>query len=152
MPTHDDSLDRELRESDVLTAWALRFDGYRYASEHDYPNDNGMDTFKRTGDWSHLTDLEKLTAFFRLQRYLCKWGGETLSQRSVTWRAFRQLFLDTVDLSIPEAYRMRESYEEWARDYAPKRDECVALVAEIHGRTDYAEGDVLHESLGAATP
>ena len=148
MPSEDSYIDHPLSESSVLTAWALRFDGYKYVDEHAYPDDDGMDTFKRTGDWSHLNDGEKLTAFFRLQRYLCKWGGEYLSQRSVTWRAFRQLFLDTADLPIPDAYRMRDWYEDWATDFAPRRDECVALVAEIHRRTDYAEDDVLHESLG----
>ena len=148
MPCENARNDFQLDEAPLLTGWALRFDGYKYTDEHPYPDDDGMDTFRRTGDWSHMNDLEKLTAFFRLQRYLFKWGGEYLSQRSVTWRAFRQLFLDTADLPIPENYRMREWYEKWATDLAPRRDECVALVAEIHRRTNYADDDVLHESLG----
>jgi hypothetical protein len=97
-----------------------------------------MDGFERTGGFGDATPLDKLALFFLLQRYLGKWGGERLTQRSIEWKAFRQLFLDTADVEVPEAFKPREwDTQKWEYRIKPRLWECVETVAAVHAKTRY---------------
>jgi len=54
----------------MLMYCALRVDGYRYQQETDFDYQTALSTYMSTGDWSPLNELEQLTVFFMLQRYL----------------------------------------------------------------------------------
>lgn len=76
----------------MLMYCALRFDGYRYQQETDFDYQTALSIYMSTGDWSPLNELEQLTVFFMLQRYLYKWGGDYLADYSPEWCGFRDLF------------------------------------------------------------
>ncbi|NLG28990.1 MAG: hypothetical protein GX557_13845 [Chloroflexi bacterium] len=105
---------------DIMSTCALRFDGYRYESTS--PLCQGYATL---GGLSRLFApvVEALTlyaddnlnfaAFFGLQRYLCKWGGEYLTEYSDEHFAFDFLFLHLYHLDVPDAFRNLEYCAEW---------------------------------------
>lgn len=126
----------DYQERNVLTACALRFDGYDY-----------IDTAQR-GDSRlvkeqldrHLIpeDLSlRLATFFHLQRYLMKWGGEMLPLHGPEWRHFRELFLSVVNEPVPPQYQYAEYYEDWLTNYEPFRAQCIEVVRAIHESTSY---------------
>lgn len=132
------SSDDPRSEHYILCYSALRMDGYRYQEATDLDTEKLMDGFERTGDFGDATPLDKLALFFLLQRYLGKWGGERLTQRSIEWKAFRQLFLDTADVEVPEAFKPREwDAQKWEYRIKPRLRECVETVAAVHAKTKY---------------
>ena len=133
--------DTELdHEHEILTAYALRFDGTRA----EFHGESADVRFEKLLDAAILnalfpTDLiDQFECFYRLQRFLCKWGGESLPDTSLGWRAFRMLFLMTAAQDVPEQYQFNERYRDWERDFLPERSKHIALVAGIHTRTRYA--------------
>jgi len=123
-------------EDDILIACALRFDGYRYLQDHPFDHERALADYRKTGEW-HIAPLEQLTVFHLLQRFLYKWGGETLLRTSAMWKAFRSLFLLVCEYEIPEQYRNREYYDQWLQRYAPHLADHAALVRGIHESTGY---------------
>jgi hypothetical protein len=73
---------------DAITTCALRFMGYEYWEERHTAFEGA-----HSGDFSALTtdliktgqlhenDNDNLCAFFIMQRYLCKWGGERIESK-----------------------------------------------------------------------
>ena len=97
-----------------------------------------MDSFERTGDFGDVTPLDKLALFFLLQRYLGKWGGERLTCRSIEWKAYRQLFLDTADVEVPDEFTSSDEWrQKWESRIKPRLRECVETVAAVHAKTKY---------------
>ena len=94
-------------ESDILIAYALRFDGYA----HEFSGDSQQDVLRHelslaVEDGIYPEDpIIQLRCLFSLQRDLCKLGGETLPECSAEWRAYRMLFLMTALAAVPEDYR-----------------------------------------------
>ena len=127
---------QQLDEDDILTTCALRFRGYDYQEAYPFDQERALEHFVRTGEWD-LVPLEQLTAFFMLQRYLFKWGGEQLARDSQEWRAFRSLFLTTYAYEIPAEYRHPDYDEPWEREYRPHLVTCVKQVRRTHDATDY---------------
>jgi len=127
-----------INEDDVLTSFALRFDGYKYQK------DSGFE-FRLPGpsdpptDLDSLSTIERMTALFMMQRYLYKWGGEDEPQHGRAWQAFRQLFLMTCREEVPETYRARHSpgYDDWADKWSRAIAEAEATVKRIHRSTTY---------------
>jgi hypothetical protein len=129
-------------EDDILIACALRFDGYGYLQDHPLDHDQAVRSFCQTGEW-RISPAQQLTVFFLLQRFLYKWGGETLLKTSATWRAFRSLFLLVCEYEIPEQYRQCHYYEEWVERYVPALADHAGVVRGIHEGTDYRSDDVV---------
>lgn len=67
-----------------------------------------------------------------LQRFLYKWGGESLGRRSPEWRALRTLFLVTASYEILPQYRHDKWYAVWDRDFPPSAAESISTIARIH--------------------
>jgi hypothetical protein len=130
---------RTVTEKDILMYWALRFDGYKYKDQHNFDHVQALATFKQTGTWVHLSDLEKQTVFFMLQRYLGKWGGERLAECSPEWKAYRTLFLETYVLPVPTEYRTSDYYRTWQDRFEPNKLELVEIVRQVHQSTEYSE-------------
>ncbi len=113
---------REDNEEKILTACALRFDGYKYQKAR-HPE---------------LLDIQhpclprrvhaQMYQFFMLQRFLCKWGGEYLEDNSPDYQIFRELFLIVCRRPVPLRYRFSPYWEEWERNYAPHLEEFEALI------------------------
>lgn len=134
-------------ENDILITCALRFDGYKYATNRKFDHLAAFRTIEQTGDLAPFERLQHLTLFFMLQRYLYKGGGETLSHRSPEWRTFRELFLLCCRATIPKSYRFEPYCTEWERTYAPRIDEWIALVRRTHKSSDYLPESALDRSI-----
>lgn len=128
--------DAAQREMEILTAWALRFDGYAYEAETGFILADGSTDY---ADHGRLPDdpLRRLAILFALQRWLGKWGGEYEPLHGRTWRRFRELFLVTTDVEVPERYRMSKWYEPWEREWLPRAATDVAFIARIHAGMTY---------------
>lgn len=124
------------REMEILTAWALRFDGYAYEAATGFILAEGSTAWADDG---RLPDdpLQRLAILFALQRWLGKWGGEYEPLHGGTWRRFRELFLVTTDVEVPFKYRMSKWYAPWEREWRPHAAEHIELVARIHAATAY---------------
>lgn len=134
LPVADQQLERI--EDDILIAWALRFDGYKYLNERNFDHQAAVSHYLQTGDWN-ISLLEQLTVFFLLQRFLYKWGGETLPKDSQHWRAFRSLFLLTYAAEAPIEYRHDEYYDKWEWEYQPYQAMYAAQIQSVHEATGY---------------
>jgi hypothetical protein len=121
-------------EDDILTAWALRFDAWKYCEETSWAEEDRL----RTTDLFIETlvppaePLKQLAVFFMLQRLLYKWGGETLSRHSNEWKAFRTLFLMTASYEVDLRWRAEQWYEPWEKQYRGRTDFYVGIVARAH--------------------
>ena len=124
------------KENDILIHWALRFDGYKYREDTGMDENQIFDGFFCTGEWPD-SQLDQLSSFFLLQRFLMKWGGEYEPPNGKYWCAFRNLFLITSQYTIPERYQNGEYYLIWKREYLPKQKDQVAYIASIHESTSY---------------
>jgi hypothetical protein len=123
-------------ENGILSACALRFDGYKYQEATRYDPASALNDFWRTGEWPS-DPLKQLASFFFLQRFLCKWGGETLPKNCKYWQAYRSLFLLVNTYDIPKTYRISDWFERWQADFKPQLALYVVLIHEIHSSTLY---------------
>lgn len=139
--------ERRRKLDDILITAALRVDGYKLQSRHPFDHIAAQETYKESRSWAHLDPYQQLATFFFLQRYLYKWGGEMLSQRSLVWRGFIELFLLTCRLPTPEEYRDQAIDEEWTTKYLPRLDECISLVNEVYQATEYADNDFIEDDV-----
>jgi hypothetical protein len=129
----------EFNEDDILTKCALRFDGYAYhifrnrdlRARWEFPD--LVDRIEKTREFPE-DDLESLAAFFALQRFLGKWGGEYLTPHSNEHVVFRLLFLHVYRLEIPEEFRHREFYRVWENEFRPYREEFAARIRKTFRR------------------
>jgi hypothetical protein len=69
-------------DGDILTACALRFDGYAYHTQSGFDHLAAFDALEQGGVLARFELTQHLDFFFLLKRYLCKWGGDMLSRRS----------------------------------------------------------------------
>jgi hypothetical protein len=128
-------LERFETEEHAIGACALRFDGYAYW-ETRY-RDFGHKDASNPGEVSGMVvkdrcffedDLDNLLAFFLLQRYLGKWGGEGLSESSNEFITFILLFLHCYRLEIPDRFRAEPYYTDWQREEVAKLESLAARV------------------------
>jgi hypothetical protein len=134
-------------ERDILITCALRFDGHKYVKDRKFDHMVAFQAIEQTGDLSAYTQEQQLALFFMFQRYLYKWGGETLSHRSPEWRTFRELFFLCCRADIPEQCRLGPEYEKWESSFAPHIDDCIALVRSVHASIDYLPVTTVDPSL-----
>lgn len=123
----------QLSMTDVLrhlSVSALRFDGYKYEQSRFSGIGPGVGlsqlshAVKTTGRM-HAGEADNFGAFFILQRWLCKWGGEQLGFDSPDWQAFAKLFLHLLDKECPHEFVSRE----WAEQFEAQRHRD-AVIAE----------------------
>ena len=128
------------REHDILTGYALRFDGYKYLETRGSEERicAAMDAMTR-GETEDLSEIEQMAAFFLQQRFLCKWGGEQLPQFSYPWRIYRELFLSVAKSAVPSDFQHAEWYISWEREYRNTVQDDIELVRRIHSETRYRE-------------
>lgn len=119
----------------ALTVCALRFDGYAY--EGSVRGDRETWTGGILGELVepivetltlHPVQEANLAAFFGLQRYLCKWGGERLGPESPEHVAYGFLFLHLYRAEIPTEFMMRDYVERWDRDYRDRVEPIASMV------------------------
>lgn len=130
------------QENEILMRWALRFDGYLYREETKFDTSEFADRFFTTWTLTWAKPMDCLAAFFLWQRFLGKWGGETLPLNNRHWRLYRELFLCTAHLEVPPSYRREpwtaECYQIWEEECARKREEHLEIVRKVHARTRYS--------------
>ena len=99
----DQETDEEI--NDFLGGFALRFDGYRYATSRGN-QDLLLEWTTRFVNTLEMADEpnENHAAFFALQRFLGKWGGEMLTEESREHLAYRLLFLHLYHEDIPAEF------------------------------------------------
>lgn len=76
----------------------------------------------------HPNNDDNFAAFFALQRFLFKWGGEKLTKYSDEHIAFDFLFLHLYATEPPKAYSYPEYCLEWRQKYAPDAERYAAQV------------------------
>lgn len=123
-------------EDAILSAAALRFDGYAYADTTGF-DWQGWTPERYAAQGDQLKPLEVLALFFSMQRFLCKWGGEMLPRTHGRWWMYRELFFRVVEIPVPSAYREHSWWVDWKLEYAPRLDECIEVVARAHRTTAY---------------
>lgn len=115
-------------EDEVLTACALRFDGYKFVETNTHP---GLEKYLHTPSTSfelHPNDHFNLARFFFLQRYLYKWGGEYARLEDREHLLFRFLFLHVYRLEIPPEYRMDSHFKTWEERYKPRQEYYAGII------------------------
>jgi hypothetical protein len=126
-------------EDDILICNALRMDGYRYRDEIKFDPEPIVEAYKRGERHPDATELDLLATFFLLQRFLYKWGGDSLPKTSLEWKAFRQLFLDTCNVGVPERYRAKEWDARWLYDICPRLDSYKVMIEKTHAQMEYRD-------------
>ena len=119
------------------TVCALRFQGYEYEEAA------GIAVAGVTGGGLsvliepvvetlnlHTAQEDNFAAFFGLQRYLFKWGGEYLPEDSKEHIAFDFLFLHLYRLSVPVRFSNEEYVSQWNREFMSSAE---ALAGELRG-------------------
>jgi hypothetical protein len=141
------NLDLEIFETELITACALRFDGYAYADEvgFDYTGNTNdseqqvahvVKSFVANPDWDRpRNDLHMI--LFMLQRGLIKEGW--LKWNSQEAKVIRLLFLELCHDDIPPQFRLEEWYQRWHERYKPVLDQCIAFILDRHNTTNYPD-------------
>jgi hypothetical protein len=132
--------------SDAMSICALRFDGYKYeeVAGLSAPDSTGAGLGRlieqivkeRT---LYADDNRNFAAFFGLQRYLHKWGGEALTKSSDEHIAYDFLFLHLYQSDVPDDFRVAEYCIQWQREFAERAEETAAFVRRSFQRNDLKE-------------
>jgi len=121
--------------SRAMSTCALRFDGYKYEDVAGIaePGITGA-SLRRLIDpivqtrILHADDDMNFAAFFGLQRYLHKWGGEYLTKYADEHIAYDFLFLHLYARDVPETFRFADYCDAWQRDFAWRKEEIAGFV------------------------
>jgi hypothetical protein len=127
------------REAEIVTACALRFDGYRYAQAHGLTDPE--DEWDFTGfirSFLNDPDLDLARghlhcALFLLQRAYIKEGWLRWDSHEA-W-VIRELFQALCRDDVPEEYRNEEYCGEWERNYRPNLSPHLEFVRQRHDQT-----------------
>jgi hypothetical protein len=126
---------------EAMSICALRFDGYKFEESVGLAEPGSTGAGLRA--WIepivaeltlHQDENRNLAAFFGLQRYLHKWGGEMLTKSSPEHIAYDFLFLHLYRQSIPTALESIEYCQQWQQRYAKRREEIAAYVRKSFSR------------------
>ena len=128
---HDPSLYLPIEVSTAQTVCALRFQGYEYAES---VKSSFNEVIKNLvlpiveNLVLHRLDSDNFAAFFGLQRYLHKWGGEQLTKQSKEHRAYDYLFLHLYTREPSATFCTAEYCERWQSVYAHQAEEIAGIV------------------------
>ena len=127
--------------TEAQTICALRFQGYGYekfvGASSSGETSEGLARFTAPVVNSltlHSSNSDNFAAFFGLQRYLHKWGGEYLTKYSEAHIAYDFLFLHLYSHEPPEPFRHNEYCRRWQDDFLPRAESIAALVRESFRR------------------
>lgn len=126
----------EFQEEEILTACALRFDGYKYCDEAGFDYNKALDDYFASERWD-IAPLEQLATFFMLQKGLCKWNLVYEPQDGKYWKAFRELFLLTCKHEVPKVYQQQPYCRTWRERFAQHLPALVEHIKNIHRNTQY---------------
>ena len=125
-----------IEESDVLIAFALRFDGEKHHEEHAF-SPPVSDAPALSAAIEGMSVPERMATFFLLQRFLFKWGGEYLPMHGAAWHTFRRRFLMTCHEKVPQEYRPWGEYDAWAETWAGATAKAESVVRGVRELTVY---------------
>ncbi len=117
------------------TICALRFQGYEYKKSRGVSS--GGEPVKGFAELIapvvneltlHSSRNDNFAVFFGLQRYLHKWGGESLTKYSEEHIAYDFLFLHLYSHEPSEPFRNDEYCRQWQDDFLPEVESIAALV------------------------
>lgn len=137
MPTETDGHSVSSADFDnidsVLTACALRFDGYAFESFLHRTNAPLKELFDIVEPIIKSRTLYpdqnyNFAAFFALQRGLSKWGGEHLTIYSDDHIAYDFLFLHLYRLTPPAEFSSPNYLKRWETDFRPIAEAAAALI------------------------
>jgi ADP-ribose pyrophosphatase YjhB (NUDIX family) len=140
-------------EDEVLITSALRMDGYKFVETTRFDHIAAIREAEETGRFPE-DPLQRMAMFFMLQRYLYKWGGESLTKQSRIWWIFRQLYLDTCDTYVPSEFQYHDGdlyYSRWEREQLPSLRQCAEIVRLNHHHTAYFQKDEISPNLSNLT-
>ena len=109
---------------------ALAFDGYGWKEATLGPDARWEDLWAKPLDSMEMDpSLERnFGAFFSLQRWLYKWGGEQLPESAPEHRAYRWLFLHLYRAEIPARWRHAERWRTWRAIDPSVREKHAAAI------------------------
>jgi len=121
--------------TDAMNICALRFDGYKYeeVSGISEPDVTGAGLSKLIEPIMSTLTLHadanmNFAAFFGLQRYLHKWGGECGTKYSDEHIAYDFLFLHLYDRDVPDDFANAQYCAQWQRDFEEHKEEIAGFV------------------------
>jgi hypothetical protein len=131
---------------------ALRFEGYEYEEQLSGKGAGGGGGLSALAEpiietlTLHNNQNHNFAAFFILQRFLAKWGGETLPESSKEHIAYDFLFLHLYRIDPPEPFRHEDYCLEWQQEFAPHAEAIAAgvrkrLLSHNPGRSPETEDD-----------
>ncbi len=106
---------------------ALRFDGYKYAESKGKELAQFSRSVVKTLNFYNVQE-DNFTAFFALQRFLFKWGGERNTKYSEEHIAFDLLFLHLYKLEVPSCFANQGYVSRWNRDFKDSAETTAAFV------------------------
>lgn len=128
--------------SKAQTTCALRFQGYEYEKSL------GVSLNRETGEGLskftapvvdsltlHSSINDNFAAFFGLQRYLHKWGGEYSTKYSEEHIAYDFLFLHLYRHEPPKLFCHDEYCRRWRDEFAPRAESIAAYIRKSFRRT-----------------
>ncbi len=123
----------EVTEAQIVCA--LRFHGYEYEESVRVPKEGdtelGFSRFIEPVVNSlilHDSQEDNFAAFFGLQRYLFKWGGEYLTKYSDEHLAFDFLFLHLYLADPPLRFTDEQYALRWNQEFKNSIEETAALI------------------------
>ena len=117
---------------DAMSFCALRFDGWKYVERRGDPRILSKLSMKFVETLQASSDsAENHAAFFALQRYLHKWGGEQLAEDARERKAYKFLFLHLYLAEVDPDLRDMRFWERWRDTYA---EQAETFAAEIRAR------------------
>ncbi|MEO5721657.1 MAG: hypothetical protein ABIR71_09330 [Chthoniobacterales bacterium] len=120
----------------------MRFDGYLHVEDTGFEPNAFQQKFFETGSLGWANPLDALAAFHFLQRFLYKFGGESLEKDAPEWGFFRKLFLYTARFEVPIRYRGSDLwypswYDRWLAQCAPHIEDHISIIEAIDCGTKY---------------
>lgn len=141
--------DPERREEKIITANALRFDGYLYVEENRLGKWHQIDEYSRvldlgpetdsflsSPDYSAPTDYLRFVLFFIQRKHI--------RERWLRWntqlaRITRQLFIRTCREEVPDRFRLEPYATDWTRKYASHAPMLIRFVESRDAATVYTD-------------
>jgi hypothetical protein len=132
-------MNRRYSTQSVMHTCALRFNGWEYLDSLNRDTDKKIEfpaLTKPLIGTEYLWDepRKNLAAFFALQRWLCKWGGERLPETDPDWQAYRRLFLHLCREPRDPDFAMPEYVSQWNEIPDKRRESAIRLIRSLVAR------------------
>lgn len=123
----------------VMHTCALRFNGWDYLESLNRDTEVKIEFPTLTKPLIGTEFLweeprKNLAAFFALQRWLCKWGGERLPETDPDWQAYRRLFLHLCHESRDPDFAIPEYVSQWNEIPGKRREAALRRIRGLVAR------------------